>query len=73
MNIKAECRNPKCGEYEKPKSVLVEQLLGHGAANDRVKCLVCGELMTTTETANTTYAGRNNRRRSGGGRGPSRR
>jgi hypothetical protein len=58
MNVKAECRNPRCSASGIVKSVVVGQMLGYGAPNDRVKCPSCGELMSTTETINTSSKGR---------------
>jgi ribosomal protein S27E len=45
MKIKAECSNPKCSAFGIEKSVVVGQMRGYGAPNDRVTCPVCGELM----------------------------
>jgi hypothetical protein len=58
MNIRAECSNPKCTACGVEKSVAVGQMLGYGARNDRVTCPICGELMKTTETLNTSSKGR---------------
>jgi hypothetical protein len=66
MNIRAKCSNSNCSEVGIEKSVVVGQLLGLGAPNDRVTCSVCGELMKTTETQNTSAKGRGNKGRSKG-------
>jgi len=58
MNIRAKCSNPKCSAAEVVKSVAVGQMLGYGAPNDRVRCPLCGELMTTTESIDTSSKGR---------------
>jgi hypothetical protein len=58
MNTKAECPNPKCSNYGVEKSVAVGQMWGYGAPNDRVTCAVCGTLMKTTQTVNTSSKGR---------------
>jgi hypothetical protein len=51
MNMRAKCANEKCDFKGIERSVFVGQALGYGAANDRVKCAGCGDLMTTTKTA----------------------
>jgi len=66
VNISAKCSNPKCASFGVEKSVVVGQLLRYGAANDRVTCPTCGELMTTTETKNVSSR-RQNYRSSGRG------
>jgi hypothetical protein len=58
MNIRAECSNRDCSAYGIEKSVMVGQMLGYGAANGRVRCPSCGELMKTTQTLNTSLKGR---------------
>jgi len=51
MNERAKCVNEKCSAFGIEKSVPVGQMLGYGAANDRVRCPTCGELMRTTRTS----------------------
>jgi hypothetical protein len=58
MNIRAECSNPKCFAFGIEKSVAVGRMLGYGAPNDRINCPICGQLMKTTQTINTTAKGR---------------
>ena len=50
MNVKAKCVNPDCEANGRVRSVMVGQLTGFGAPDDRVICPVCGSLMRTTET-----------------------
>jgi hypothetical protein len=38
MNVRAKCVNPECEANGIEKSVVIGQVLGYGAANDRVKC-----------------------------------
>jgi hypothetical protein len=54
MNIRARCSNRDCSAFGTETSVAIGQARGYGAANDRVKCELCGRLMTTTETQNTS-------------------
>jgi len=63
MNIRAKCSNAQCAGFGVEKSVVVGQLLGYGAANDRVTCPSCGQLMTTTETMNVSSRRQNSRSR----------
>ena len=51
MNVRAKCVNPECEANGIEKSVVIGQVLGYGAANDRVKCPIFGELMQTTQTS----------------------
>jgi hypothetical protein len=62
MNLKAKCVNPKCPNNGYEKSVVVGQLLGYGAPNDRIKCPACGELMRTTRSINVSSTKRSTRR-----------
>jgi hypothetical protein len=64
MNIRAKCSNEKCSTFDIEKSVTVGQMLGYGAPNDRVACPICGGLMTTTQTINTSAKGRTSKGRS---------
>jgi hypothetical protein len=58
VNVRAKCSNENCSGFGIVKSVAVGQMQGYGAPHDRVKCPVCGELMTTTQTINTSSKGR---------------
>jgi hypothetical protein len=62
MNIRAKCVNKECTAYDNEKSVLVGQLLGYGAPNDRVLCPLCGGLMKTTKTEAPSSYGRRSAR-----------
>jgi hypothetical protein len=50
MNLKAKCVNPQCPAFDQVKSVMVGQMSGFGAPNDRVKCPHCLMLMRTTQS-----------------------
>jgi len=50
MNLKAKCVNPNCEASGYERSVMVGQLTGFGAPNDRVICPMCRMLMRTTQT-----------------------
>jgi hypothetical protein len=50
MNLKAKCVNPQCPGFDQVKSVMVGQMSGFGAPNDRVKCPHCLMLMRTTQS-----------------------
>jgi hypothetical protein len=54
MNLRARCVNKNCSAFSIEKSVIVGQMLGFGAANDRVKCPACGQLMRTTRSINVS-------------------
>jgi hypothetical protein len=54
MNTKASCSNPACPRFGVQKSVALGRAVGYAAANDRITCPSCGNLMTTTETVNTS-------------------
>jgi hypothetical protein len=54
MNLKAKCVNPQCPAFDRVKSVMVGQMSGFGAPNDRVKCPHCLMLMRTTESINVS-------------------
>ncbi len=63
MNTKAKCSNRECSAFGIEKSVFVGQMLGYGAHNDPVTCSLCGNLMTTTATINTSLKGRSSKGR----------
>jgi hypothetical protein len=52
MNLRAKCVNSTCPAFGIEKSVMVGQLSGYGAPNDRVICPCCGQLMRTTRSIN---------------------
>ena len=54
MNLRAICVNRNCPALGIQKSVMVGQLSGYGAANDRVICPACGQLMRTTKSINVS-------------------
>ena len=54
MNLRAKCVNNDCPAFGIEKSVMVGQLAGYGAPNDRVVCPVCGQLMRTTKSINVS-------------------
>ena len=58
MNLRAKCINQKCKAFGVEKSVLIGQLSGFGAPNERVLCALCGELMQTTKSINASEKAR---------------
>jgi hypothetical protein len=54
MNTRATCINKDCAAFGIEKSVIIGKLAGFGAPNDRVICPLCGKLMRTTQTVNTS-------------------
>jgi len=54
MNLRAKCINKACPAFGIEKSVMVGQLAGYGAPNDRVICPSCGQLMRTTKSINVS-------------------
>jgi len=52
MNLRAKCVYKDCRAFGIEKSVIVGQLAGYGAPNDRIVCLLCGQLMRTTKSIN---------------------
>jgi len=44
MNVPAKCVNPECEANGIEKSVVIGQVLGYGAANDRVKLSRCTQM-----------------------------
>jgi hypothetical protein len=54
MNLRAKCVNKECRAFGIEKSVMVGQLAGYGAPNDRIICPVCGQLMRTTRSINVS-------------------
>jgi hypothetical protein len=54
MNIRAKCSNRDCQNCGIEKSVAVGMMMGFGVRNERIKCPVCGGLMTTTKSINTS-------------------
>jgi hypothetical protein len=54
MNLRAKCVNKDCRAFGIEKSVMVGQLAGYGAPNDRVICPACGQLMRTTKSINVS-------------------
>ena len=56
MNLRAMCVNESCPSFGIQKSVMVGQFSGYGAANDRVICPACGQLMRTIRSINVSKA-----------------
>jgi len=54
MNLRAKCINKSCPAFGIEKSVMVGQLAGYGAPNERVICPSCGQLMRTTKSINVS-------------------
>ncbi len=54
MNLRAKCVNKACPAFGIEKSVMIGQLSGYGAPNDRVICSACGQLMRTTKSINVS-------------------
>jgi hypothetical protein len=54
MNLRARCVNKGCRAFGVEKSVMVGQLAGYGAPNDRVICPACGQLLRTTKSINVS-------------------
>jgi hypothetical protein len=54
VNLRAKCVNKDCRAFGIEKSVMIGQLAGYGAPNDRVSCPVCGQLMQTTKSINVS-------------------
>ncbi len=54
MNLRAKCVNKNCPAFGIEKSVMIGQLAGYGAPNDRVICPSCGHLMRTTKSINVS-------------------
>jgi hypothetical protein len=52
MNLRAMCVNQDCRAFGIEKSVMLGQLAGFGAPNDRGICPACGQLMRTTMSIN---------------------
>ena len=54
MNLRAKCVNSACPAFGIEKSVMIGQLAGYGAPNDRVICRSCSQLMQTTKSISVT-------------------
>jgi hypothetical protein len=54
VNLRAKCVNKACPGFEIEKSVMVGQLAGYGAPNDRIICPSCGQRMVTTQSVNVS-------------------
>lgn len=54
MNLRAKCVNKDCRAFGIEKSVMVGQLAGYRAPNDRIICPSCGLLMRTTKSINVS-------------------
>ena len=54
MNLRAKCLKEACPEFGIEKSVMLGQLAGYGAPNNRVLCPSCGQLMRTTKSINVS-------------------